>query len=561
MTHHGTYAPPAPQWTAPDDTTRYLCAAAHLDPGYANAALKEYLVEPTRAVPPSPGVDAAKVLGEAVQARVRSKLFDGLAFLAMLVFVVVSWGTVLLIGWIVLALVVAAVDFVRRAAQDGPKISPRVVVGLLALALVPFVLETELVTALLDGSPASRSTTRTADDDTVQILVGLLMALAGLGVLVFQRWSTWHLLVSKFSRGARDTGRAPAAELFGGFYDGQVQRYQRPAPGGDAAPLVVYRGYNPFVGSGAVRDPWSMAIPLERLREGNRDGAGPLSTASVYDGIRRAIEELREASELSPDNRFRELRVGGTVFVPAAELVDHFHTPQAVPYLPDPDAPPNGYLDREELDRVRLAPREWARYYLSAQVETWDRDLVLTFYLHVAVCDSTLYLEWTPCVLTPLRPEYRALDQMRAGSFTPVKQALLDWLKLPATMPARVWNVCSWIPRPKREAGVLDPERYGASKSLRELAAGSLSGYFQLLDVERYDKILDSRILPTISRMLRAAGYSAATFEQQASVVVNNGVNIHGPNHAPIVQSGRNDGSIWARGGEKPGESKNGGNR
>ncbi len=54
-----------------DDTTRYLCAASYLDPGYSRRAITEFLVEPTRPVPPSPGLDAGRVLTEAVRARAR----------------------------------------------------------------------------------------------------------------------------------------------------------------------------------------------------------------------------------------------------------------------------------------------------------------------------------------------------------------------------------------------------------------------------------------------------------------------------------------------------------
>src|SRR5439155_5742975 len=62
---------------ARDDTTRYLCAAAHLSSDYADRAIREFLVEPTRPVPPSPGTDAAAVLNEAVAARARRILRDG----------------------------------------------------------------------------------------------------------------------------------------------------------------------------------------------------------------------------------------------------------------------------------------------------------------------------------------------------------------------------------------------------------------------------------------------------------------------------------------------------
>ena len=38
-----------------DNTTRYLCAAAQLSEVYANTAIREFLVEPLRAIPPAPG--------------------------------------------------------------------------------------------------------------------------------------------------------------------------------------------------------------------------------------------------------------------------------------------------------------------------------------------------------------------------------------------------------------------------------------------------------------------------------------------------------------------------
>ncbi|MGH3839116.1 MAG: hypothetical protein ACRDSF_25975, partial [Pseudonocardiaceae bacterium] len=61
-----------------DGTTRYLCAAAHLDEEFCDEAIAEFLVEPVRAIPPSPGVDSAAVLREAVAAQTRRRIRDGL---------------------------------------------------------------------------------------------------------------------------------------------------------------------------------------------------------------------------------------------------------------------------------------------------------------------------------------------------------------------------------------------------------------------------------------------------------------------------------------------------
>ena|SRR6266545_2512471 len=76
--------------TTRDDVTRYLCAAAHLDDDYADGAIREFLTERTRQIPPSPGVDAAAVLTEAVAAQARRTLRDWALILLMAIFALVA---------------------------------------------------------------------------------------------------------------------------------------------------------------------------------------------------------------------------------------------------------------------------------------------------------------------------------------------------------------------------------------------------------------------------------------------------------------------------------------
>ena len=66
-----------------DNTTRYLCAAAQLSEVYANTAIREFLVEPLRAIPPAPGVDTTAVLREAVAARARRRIRDGVLLILL----------------------------------------------------------------------------------------------------------------------------------------------------------------------------------------------------------------------------------------------------------------------------------------------------------------------------------------------------------------------------------------------------------------------------------------------------------------------------------------------
>ncbi|MEU8635837.1 hypothetical protein AB0C38_27030 [Amycolatopsis sp. NPDC048633] len=531
-----------------DDTTRYLCAASYLDHRYGTRAITEFLVEPTRPVPPSPGLDAGRVLTEAVRARARRKNYDGLLVLLMAVVIGLSWDNPLLYGWIVLSVALVVVRAGKNRYGTERAFTPKTL-AVLAVAVVAALLLLVYWDEIF--SSGSRSSSRyydpdlyavTSGGDTARYVIGIVLAVVVLMVVTFERWSLWNLLTTRFKRfapPAPDSGSLSG--LFTEDFREQLGRFQR-VDEFAGAPLVVYRGYKPFVGAGFRRDSWSMAIPLERDEDDEREPEDrrELTTETLYEEIRGAIGDLRRSAALSPDRRLGSLTVTEAVFTPAAELVDHLGEAEAAAFLPDIGYPPHTRLSEADVERIRREPKEWARYYLCFQVETWDRDLVLTTFLHLAVDDTTLYVEWTPFMLPPVRAEYRAVDKMRQESLRPFGQGLLTWLELPASVPGRIVNLASWIRQPRREEGVLDPERYGAADTLRELGSVNLfTDYFQLVDIERYEKIIESRLLPTIGKLLGDAGFSTAKFEEQAKVVIHNDITIGGDNSAPITQTGQ----------------------
>ncbi|WP_158889277.1 hypothetical protein [Amycolatopsis anabasis] len=557
----------SPQWTQQDDTTRYLCAAAHLDPVFADNAIREFLVEPTRPVPPSPGLDAAAVLGEAVASRVRRKVRDAALLVLMALFVYVAWNDVLLYGWIGLALLLSVPAALGKRGAPKPVSGKAFALGagLLVLLLVFSGLLTRLWNEL-ESSSSSGSRSRYRDeavlvesppDETVWSVLAWVILLLTLGILLADRLVVWRLLTVHFGRGARTrpplrflNSDRPLLNLSPSRFLRQLTRHldtaQEVPPGG--APLVVHRGYDPFVGAGRFRQAWSMVLPLEKLDEETKPDGSPfdeLTTESLYERVRAEMAVLQSSTSLSPDRRLRGMRIIDAVYASAKELIGHLGEPATVHYLPDLDRPPNGALPEAEVTELRKQPREWSRYYLCFQVETWNRDLVMAMYLHAAVDESTLYLEWTPCVLPPIRPAYQAIDKLPPDSLRPVGQGVLDWLKLPATVPARILGVLSWLRPLTRERGVIDPDRYGSLSTLREMAAAAeYRNYFQVVDVDRYDKIMESRLVPAISQIMRDAGYSAAQFEQRALMVVNNDVNINGTSNAPIILGGTSSGPI-----------------
>src|SRR5215207_6700667 len=106
-----------------DDTTRFLCGAAHRDEEFADSAIREYLVEATRSIPRSPGVNTGAVLREAVAARTRRKIRDGL-LLALAVVVLFAASGTLLVVWLVAASIVAVGTGTRLALPRQKKVVP-----------------------------------------------------------------------------------------------------------------------------------------------------------------------------------------------------------------------------------------------------------------------------------------------------------------------------------------------------------------------------------------------------------------------------------------------------
>jgi hypothetical protein len=538
---------PRPVRTRRDDTTRYLCAAAHMDPAFADGAIREFLVEPTRPVPASPGVDAAAVLAEAVAARTRRKLRD-LAVVLLLAGMVFLLATEVLVAWVVIAIAVSLPAIGSAAKKHSPtKVTAYLIAAAVAAALLVYTGPRLLAGPAGDpyGYYGYSDYPAGATSDAAVIGAVLVAALL-LAVLAADRFVVWRHLATRFWPNRLIRVRpwlrdrtvfqvSPERQLIG------LRRYAEPHPtmagpsaGGAPVPLVVYRGFVPFVGAGQPEDPWSIAVPLERLPDAKANGE--LTTAALYAGINAEITSLRGARTLSPGQRLGELNIGELVIVSSDELIDHLAEPAAADFLTEPGAAPFTMLRRERATAIRDDPLEWARYYQCYQVETWDRDLVVTVFVHVAVGEGALYVEWTPCVLRPIRRSYRKIDGMSRSPLRPAARAVLDLLALPASLPGRLVHLLSFLRPLPQGRGVVNPGMYGSAASLRELAADrDVHNYFQLADVDRYVKMLEGRLIRAVSRMMRGAGYSPASFDAQAAAVVNNNVQIAGSVGGSVV--------------------------
>ncbi|MGH3770530.1 MAG: hypothetical protein ACRDRW_03890, partial [Pseudonocardiaceae bacterium] len=134
-----------------------------------------------------------------------------------------------------------------------------------------------------------------------------------------------------------------------------------------------------------------------------------------------------------------------------------------------------------------------------------------------------LYLEWTYCILFPLRENYRSIDRPAESSSAIFDRSLAELITLPATVLTRRRSGFGRKKMLPQRAGELVPDRYGAAKSIRELAADTeAQTYFQDADTERYVNIMDRALVRAVGKFLEERGYSVVEFTRMADPVINN---------------------------------------
>jgi hypothetical protein len=516
------------RWAA-DGPTRYLCAAAHLDPEFATAAIGEYLIEETRAIPPSSGVDSVAVLRDAVAARYRRKVRDLVLLVLALSFLLAS--PLLAFGWFLVGFLVAVIGTVQRSELGDLRPSSvadvfngyhavrrnRVLVTL-ALALIGIVAILVLPGAsylIIDAFRANSSSTGT--------LWALLFGALILGVLL-----TDELLVAALTRGrfqptefTPDPRERPGWEmtlrtLGHSRFARQLARVaevdRRGTVAGEAE-VTVFRGWRPFLGAGEPLHDSEYALPLKPAKDSadSEDGGAaaeprPFTILELQHHLASRLAGLRSSHSLSPGRRLAELSIREQVFVPAEGLVRRFDDPSLLGVLTDLGHPPVSHLPSRVAQQLTDAPQELARYYQRYGVEAWDRDLNVTCYLTAGTNNQTLYLEWTHCVLFPIREQYRSIDEVDHSG--PVVRAVMQTVAFPASLITRLSAALHRF-RPIRERnGVVAPARYGAGPTLREFAADSRArSYFQDADALRYMEVLEQGLFRGIGEFLKEHGY------------------------------------------------------
>ncbi|WP_405761845.1 hypothetical protein OG234_25020 [Streptomyces sp. NBC_01420] len=532
------------------DATRFLCAGVHLDSDFRGRVLQELVLHEERPVAPSLGIDALPVLAHALRAR-RGETRTALILLALwAVFIGLWWagiGSEALLPvpwWMAYALVCFVSGGVRGATGLGVALFTldrrtveQATRGRLKM-LLPVV---PAVAALVYWAAALFALFSGADASWAAVLLP--------GVLTLPVWA-YRRQVTALMRtelGSRSFPGAPREKL------PDTARYQRigRAIGREQyAALTVYDPFRPFIGAGRpYEEPWSLVMELKKQGEEGAGGvsapqpepgtgatAGPLSGREVIDLIKPQLEALRTSAASAGRDRLRALEVEEFVYLPtgAARWDVDYSVSTA---------------DRH-LDEAVGEGAEGRRHFLRIRIGAWDEQVVVSVLVRVHTQGGMLVLEVVPHVLTPVRPEFRAVDVIEAGGEPdPLRDAVRAVLATPTTnfaagtslIGTAVAELRTWLANPRRAY----PD--GPVTSVRELGSTAELSVFQEMDVKRYVRTVQDRIASGVREALRAKNYETGEFERQVVTVSGGGVFI-GTMHGGAVATGEGSSAAHAKG-------------
>jgi hypothetical protein len=535
-------APPARDPDAPlTDTTRYLCAAAYLDPSFGKIVLGELLAS-HRAVVPSPDVDLVSVIRHCLKAR-RMQLARDVVLTALLVCGLV-FATLPTIAVLAVAFILSRLPAIRWTRRSiGPAAGIMAAIAVLGIALTVWLAIAVLNTAgrtVPQYGPAA-SGTNTA------IVVTILLALLAATLAVYY-YGAFTTLSQRLSPDA-PTGNVVVTAA---HVEARIAEIDAAQHGN----VTLYGGENPFIGTGGRGRSWSIAVELDRAagaadpnrwlhpRQSDDVSVDPVELHGV---LRRRLLKLKDPG-LPENERIAALAVQDYV---VGEGQRRWENP-----LIDPDRKIPYSLASEQTIRALIRhPQAGLRYYQRVSVtdegqavraggqeviSRSDQEIIVSAFVYVAVEGRMFYLEFVPTALPPIAQPYHVVDllpKISSGQFLAkvllhaARHSFGDLVGAPFWLLGALWRMMA---EARSFDGGTEAEDYlvgdvGARISVRELgAARSVHTFIQQLDAAKYTRIIERLVTDTVLDFLMAQGVDTTAYRNSALAVVNNGVVISG---------------------------------
>ncbi|MET8079222.1 hypothetical protein [Streptomyces sp. NPDC005303] len=524
-----------PVGNAPGDVTRYLCAAAYVDEGFADRVVEEVLADEAGAVAPSPDVDLVAVVGHCLTAQElrhrRDQRLTG-AFALVAVFAPL-W---LLFVSLFLSITRQAGGRPSLATRGRHQPGGRVLMGTAVAAGIAVLFAFSFGVAL-SSLPAPTFVSWLLGSYLAGVPAALVsvtaVALAYVTVvrheLAVDRLLRTTMTREAFRRQPRPTvpPRKWMAERLAAIREAQDGN------------VTVYSGYTPFLGYAPAASQWSIAVPLlpaeDPARRARAAGPQPFTVTELVDHARARLRATatRGVADAAVDGEapLGSLVVEDRVFAVGTAVGDDERFIRATSLAPV------ARLSADQVERIMERPTGAVRHCLAIHVPLWGGDVVPTVFLHFSTEGRTLHLHCSNHVLGPVRADFHVVDGLR-GPLSPAARRGLLLDAVPGTAraffaaPFRALRQSRFEERHSRrmadELKALEQDPvydFGARLSVRELAVSpNYQNYFQVVDAARITSLVERHTLAAIREFLDARGYDIADFRAQQQTILNQGL-------------------------------------
>lgn len=545
------------------NSTRYLCAAAYLNPKFANEVISE-LVASHRAVAPSVGIDLVPVIRHCLNARQAQLLRDVL--LTVLLIAGLYLATAPIVAILIIALCLGAlpgVEWERRSL--GVKVLAAVGIAVVLGVIAAFFFLGPIFSAVDGGATPSLGPLATSAKTLVVVLA--FLALIGT-VLVGYSYSMFRTFNDKLRPGA-GAGRFDRASAEVEARIAEVAAAQR-------GNMTIYGGDNPFIGTGPRlrNEDWSIAIELDRAPGPGNGSSRPTRKSGSYVPI--------DPVELHQVIRMRLLKVKDEGLpenerISALSMHDHVagdgHCQWDSPVIDQARTMPYSQASPEAIDALIRHPGAGLRYYLRVCVSdegqpVWarrrevigstDQEIAVSAFIYVAVEGRMFYLQFVPTLLPPIYQQYHLVDRLpkvSSGEFMvkvilhAARSSFLDMVRAPFGVIGTVWRMMTerWSYHSEiRSASDYVFADMGARISVREFGGSAAArNYIQVFDTVKYTRIVQRLVLDTVLDFLTEKGVDTSAYRESASAIITNSYTIHGNVGAMATGShGRAEGHV-----------------
>jgi hypothetical protein len=284
--------------------------------------------------------------------------------------------------------------------------------------------------------------------------------------------------------------------------------------------LTVYSGFMPFSGAGLEVGGWSFLLDLGKGKEdvfGDRSTAHTPIPGELYEGVARSLGALEMPN----------LEIRDRLFVSGSDVREDRGL------MPDLLGPPLSWVDRNVVGHYMVSPTHQIRHYRCIEIVDWRGELVVSLFLRFAISNERLFCELNKFVLVPLKEELHRLNHFGGGIrprhvLSMVVRSCIATPGLSFRAPKVVFRPLSRsLEQSNRAKDVAkDPFfDYGAPvTALDRVRSTKYRRYFQRLDKEMYDKVLERTVLDSIVEILDQHGVDTAEIAERRATIINNGI-------------------------------------